>query len=163
MTAPSHASVGPEPLGKSCCGKDEYPSRGAGFFILSGFPDGKFENLKVVVTLATSAFSSGTLFSPTPAVTNCERRVAIYCNLSATRWRIQERVEKTARIADRIVGAGDTFAGRRLRNARGPVADPDKAADATPTVSLSIAAARRSIEQNSGRTPDLRGSRKEVR
>jgi hypothetical protein len=42
-----HASVGPEPLGKSYFGKDNIRRGVQAFF--DRFPDGKFENLKVVV------------------------------------------------------------------------------------------------------------------
>lgn len=42
-----HASVGPDPLGKSYVGKDNI-RRGVQVFF-DRFPDGKFENLKVVV------------------------------------------------------------------------------------------------------------------
>jgi ketosteroid isomerase-like protein len=42
-----HASVGPEPLGKSYFGKDNIRRGVQAFF--DRFPDGKFENLKVAV------------------------------------------------------------------------------------------------------------------
>jgi hypothetical protein len=43
-----HASVGPEPLGKSYFGRDEICRGVQAFF--DRYPDGKFENLKVMVT-----------------------------------------------------------------------------------------------------------------
>jgi len=42
-----HASVGPEPLGKSYFGRDEIRRGVQAFF--DRYPDGKFENLKVMV------------------------------------------------------------------------------------------------------------------
>jgi ketosteroid isomerase-like protein len=42
-----HASVGPDPLGKSFFGKDNIRGGVQAFF--DRFPDGRFENLKVVV------------------------------------------------------------------------------------------------------------------
>jgi ketosteroid isomerase-like protein len=49
-----HASVGPDRLGKTYAGKEEIRKGVKAFF--ERFPDGKFENLKVVVAGDTGSF-----------------------------------------------------------------------------------------------------------
>ena len=49
-----HASVGPDRLGKTYVGKEEIRKGVKAFF--ERFPDGKFENLKVVVAGDTGSF-----------------------------------------------------------------------------------------------------------
>jgi hypothetical protein len=51
-----HASVGPDALGKSYVGKDNIRRGVQAFF--DRYPDGKFENLKVVVAGDTVSCSS---------------------------------------------------------------------------------------------------------
>jgi len=48
-----HASVGPDRLGKTYLGKEEIRKGAKAFF--ERFPDGRFENLKVVVASSTSS------------------------------------------------------------------------------------------------------------
>jgi SnoaL-like domain len=54
-----HASVGPDALGKSYVGKDNIRRGVQAFF--DRYPDGKFENLKVVAAGDTVSCSSGGL------------------------------------------------------------------------------------------------------
>jgi ketosteroid isomerase-like protein len=90
-----HASVGPEPLGKSYFGKDNIRRGVRAFF--DRFPDGKFENLKVVVAGDIGTFEWH--FVATDAGGNKLRTAG--CDLSQfVRGGDQERVSKTGRIAD---------------------------------------------------------------
>ena len=88
-----HASVGPEALGKSYIGKDNIRRGVQAFF--DRYPDGKFENLKVVVAGDIGTLN-GTSSLPTLADRKCERPAAIFYSSLTTKWQSRTLFENSA-------------------------------------------------------------------
>jgi ketosteroid isomerase-like protein len=83
-----HASVGPDHLGRTCKGREEIRAGAKAFF--ERFPDGKFENLKVVVAGNFGSFE----WDFVATGPNGERTVTAGCDL--LRFRGDQVVLKNA-------------------------------------------------------------------
>ena len=92
-----HASVGPEALGKSYIGKDNIRRGVQAFF--DRYPDGKFENLKVVVAGDIGTFEWD-FVTTTLADRKCEHPAAIFYSSLTTRWQSRTPFENNADRAE---------------------------------------------------------------